>query len=980
MRRFLPPLLGTCLFVLAIAPTFGQYRFDSWTADTGLPQNYIKDILQSRDGYLWFTTGDGFVRFDGVKFTVFDKSNSPGLNSNRLWIVYEDPTGDLWVSTEDGRIIRRHKGTFSTYGPEAGLSGRQVASIDSDGEGRLVVSAYDDRIVRQWADGKFVPLSPTARLPAVASAGQLNPGLFCSADETKLWCFINGRANEWTLPKGLQNVKLVPGTALGRDGSVWAPADLGVIRIEPGKTPRAYTEKDGLPGKPIILTTGARLFLLSMDAKNAYWLTDMETMQSQALGPDAPNGLGASLKAYADREGNIWFGTIRDGIFRARSQSVKSITMNHGSESNVVYPIYEDRKGVVWIGTNAGLFRYENGSVTQDPDLRDHSIMSIGEDGSGQLIVGSFNSVWIQERGRFNAKLTLPGVVWSIHPDGDGALWFGCDNGLIRYKDNQTTLYTTKDGLAGNDVKVIISDSTGGLWVGTYSGLTHYKDGQFSKWTERDGLPSDTVRALYQDRDGVLWIGTYDGGMGRFKDGRFTRYTIKEGLFNNGVFQMLEDGRGNFWMSSNRGVYRVSRRDLTDFAEGKITSITSVGYGKSDGMLNAECNGGRWPAGVATREGKLLFPTQDGVALIDPNTVPINPQPPPVLIETFLIDRSPVGFDREVQIRPDHESFEIQYTAPSFLNAENIRFKYRLEGLDNKWTEAGTRREAYFSHLPPGSYTFRVIAANSDGIWNTEGALVRLVVQPRFYRTWWFLSIVGLSVVGLAFAAYKVRINQLDRARRKQEEFSRKLLESQEQERQRIAAELHDSLGQSLLIIKNRIALAQSDIEERETVEEQLDELSHSATSAIEECREIAYNLRPYQIGRFGLSKTLYGIFMRLNEVTSIKATAEIQSIDDQLDDEAQTNVYRVVQECVNNIIKHSQATEATFVVTHTDHQITLLLQDNGRGFKSGEQQKEDRSGFGLLSIAERVKMMGGTLQIDSSNGTRIQVQIPVMR
>jgi signal transduction histidine kinase/ligand-binding sensor domain-containing protein len=957
-----------------------QYRFDSWTADTGLPQNYIKDILQSRDGYLWFTTGDGLVRFDGVKFTVFDKANSPGLNSNRLWIVYEDPAGDLWVSTEDGRIIRRHKGTFSTYGPDAGLSGRQVASLDSDVEGRLVVSAYDDRIVRQWSDGKFVPFSPTANLsPAASLSGQLNSGLFCSTDQMKLWCYINGRAIEWSWPKGLQNVMLMPGTALGKDGSVWAPlANLGVLRIEPGKAPRAYTEKDGLPGKPIILTTGARLVLLSRDAQNAYWLTDLETMQSQSVGLQVPNGIDTSLKAYADREGNIWFGTIRDGVFRARPQSVKSLSLNQSPESNVVYPIYEDRNGVVWIGTNEGLFRYENGKVTQDRDIGNHSIMSIGENASGQVIVTSFDTVSIQEGDRFTIKLRLPGVIWCTHAEDDGSLWFGYEKGLVRFKDNQNTFYSSKDGLAGDDVKVIISDNAGGLWIGSYGGLTHYKDGQFRKWTERDGLPSDTVRALYQDRDGVLWIGTYDGGLGRFKDGKFTRYTINEGLFNNGVFQILEDRRGNFWMSSNRGVFRANRQELTDFADGKISSITSVGYGKSDGMLNAECNGGRWPAGVATRDGKLLFPTQHGVALIDPNTIPINSQPPPVLIETFLVDRSPVAIDGEVQIRPDQESFEIQYTALSFLNAENIRFRYRLEGLDNKWTEAGTRREAYFSHIPPGSYTFRVIAANSDGVWNTEGALVRLVVYPRFYRTWWFLSLAVLSFVGLAVAAYKVRINQLDRARRKQEEFSRKLLESQERERQRIAAELHDTLGQSLLIIKNRVALAQSDIDERETVEEQLDELSHSASSAIEECREIAYNLRPYQIARFGLTRTLNAIFMRLNEVTGIQATAETQSIDDLLADEAQTNVYRVVQECVNNIIKHSQATEASFVISHNDHQITLMIQDNGRGFKSVEPQKEDRSGFGLLGIAERVKMLGGTLQIDSSNGTRIQIQIPV--
>ena len=399
-------------------------------------------------------------------------------------------------------------------------------------------------------------------------------------------------------------------------------------------------------------------------------------------------------------------------------------------------------------------------------------------------------------------------------------------------------------------------------------------------------------------------------------------------------------------------------------------------------MLNAECNGGRSPAGVKTRDGKLWFPTQDGVAVIVPEAVQINRQPPPVKIESFLLDRKSVAFDNEVQIQPDQENFEIQYTALSFINSENLRFRYKLEGLDEKWVEAGTRRTAYFSYVPPGSYTFRVIAANSDGIWNAEGAAIRIIVHPRFYRTWWFLSLAALLVSGLIFLIFKTRVRHVEKERKAQEEFSRRLLASQEQERQRIAAELHDSLGQSLLIIKNRIALAQSDIDERETVEEQLDELSQSAASAIEECREIAYNLRPYQISRFGLSKTLFGIFMRINEVTTIHATAEIDSIDELLTDEAQINIYRIVQECVNNIIKHSKATEAMLFIKSEADEITLLIQDNGRGFpvqKPVENPNEvKRGGFGLIGIAERVKMLGGNYTIDSTpeNGTSIRIKL----
>jgi signal transduction histidine kinase/ligand-binding sensor domain-containing protein len=985
INRIRRALVGACLWlcVLLVGPAQAQYSFNSWTADDGLPQNSINDILQTRDGYLWITTFDGLVRFDGIRFMIFNKANSPGLANNRLLTVYEHSKGDLWLATEDGFLVRRHLGSFTSYGRKDGLPGTPIRSLYEDVDGTLLLS-FDSGPTLGWTDGKILPVSSPATSVDLKAAYRKNSGVYCSTANSTLWCLLPGSRKEWTLNLDPSSLKMVPGSAIDQNGTLWLPvANVGLVRIDEGQEPRVYNETNGLPGKPVVLTPGPRLLLVSRDPQDVYWLTDVQSMKSELIGKDVPPALtNGYLKGLTDNEGNIWFGTSRYGLLRARHQSFVSYSTREGLETNNVYPIFEDRSGDVWIGTVEGLFRYHNGVFTMDRDLGTRTITAIGEDSSGRVAIGSFEEVWIRDGDRFNLKLHLPAFVWAIHPEPDGSLWIGTEKGLNHVNDGSTTIYTTKNGLAADDVKVIIGDGRAGLWIGSYGGLTHYKDGQFKEWTERDGLPTGTIRSLYQDQEQVLWIGTYDGGLIRFKDGHFTSITVANGLFDNGVFQILADRRDNFWMSSNRGIYRVRHSELNEFAEGKLNSITSVSYGKTDGILNVECNGGRSPAGAATRDGRLWFPTQDGVAVIDPQAVSINTQPPPVLIESFLIDRKEVEFKDEVRIQPDQENFEIQFTALSFIDSGNVRFKYKLEGLDHDWIDAGKRRQVYFSHVPPGSYTFRVIAANSDGIWNTEGAVVRVYVQPRFYRTWWFLSLVALCVIGLVVAVHRVRVTQLERARREQEEFSRKLLASQEQERQRIAAELHDSLGQSLLIIKNRIALAQSDITERETVEEQLDELSNSATSAIEECREIAYNLRPYQIGRFGLSKTLYGIFMRLNEVTEISATAEIEPIDDVLAGEVQTSIYRIVQECVNNIIKHSGATHASLLVTRADDAITLLITDNGRGFIHGPepQPKEARSGFGLLGIAERVRMLGGTLQIHSENGTGVRIQIPLAK
>ncbi|MGQ0735611.1 MAG: ATP-binding protein [Acidobacteriota bacterium] len=328
------------------------------------------------------------------------------------------------------------------------------------------------------------------------------------------------------------------------------------------------------------------------------------------------------------------------------------------------------------------------------------------------------------------------------------------------------------------------------------------------------------------------------------------------------------------------------------------------------------------------------------------------------------------------------DNVQIQYTAISWSRAPHVRFKYQLEGLDRDWVDVGTRRTAYFTHLPPGNYTFRVIADNGEGIWDTVGKSVGIVVPAPFYGTWWFRTVAMLALLSVGYAGMRIRTARLEKERNAQRVFSRTLLDSQEAERRRIAAELHDTLGQSLLIIKNRIALAQADVADTDVLREHLDELSASASDAVDECREIAYNLRPVQLSRFGLGVTLRAIFMRIAEVTSIAASTDMDAIDDALPEDSQVNVYRIVQECVNNIIKHSRATEASLVVRRHDRRLTLVIRDNGVGFvKTGPSTATGASapalsGFGLIGVAERVRMLGGRLEIDSGPGTTIKIAL----
>jgi signal transduction histidine kinase len=350
-----------------------------------------------------------------------------------------------------------------------------------------------------------------------------------------------------------------------------------------------------------------------------------------------------------------------------------------------------------------------------------------------------------------------------------------------------------------------------------------------------------------------------------------------------------------------------------------------------------------------------------------------------VLFRSFLVERRPVALGETVEVAPGQGDVEIHYTGLSFIKSEHVKFKYQLVGLDRDWVDAGTRRAVYYSHLPPGDYTFRVIAANADGVWNTEGARVRIRVLPPFYRTWWFVTAAALFVAAAAFLLYRRRVSQLKRARAAQEEFSRRLIESQEQERKRIAAELHDGLGQDLLIIKNRAVLGRMQVgADGGAAGEQLDEISESASQAIDEVREIAYNLRPHHLDRLGLTKTLVAMVDKASAASDTRFACRVADLDGALPKSSEINFYRVVQECINNILRHSRASEAWVEIDRDERALEVRIGDNGRGF-APEAAAASR-GFGLTGIGERVRMLGGSFAIHTApgGGTRVAIKLPL--
>jgi signal transduction histidine kinase/ligand-binding sensor domain-containing protein len=952
----------SCSFVAAPQT---QFRPTQWTADSGLPQNIIRGIVQTPDGYLWVATLNGVARFDGVRFTVFDKSNTPGIVANRFAAMVHGVKGDLWLYTENGNITRYHNFEFHTLGVSEGITPDSAHGITADNQGNLWI--LRGQKIFKWNDGPG-RFEPTADSDDVHYKGLNWDGTgFWGSQGQKLYCFFHGKLTTYTVPDRfvLSDVRKV---AVGNDGAVW-------LDLPDAHFARLLNDKWQLSSEPIQT--------LSLQKTRASWKISIDNHLDRTISFPSV-ALQQAIRyntIFEDDEHNVWVGSEGQGLYRIQPQTIYVYSLAQGLAGANIYPVYRDMHGDIWVGTwPAGLTHFHDGTIKTytEKDGLPGLVTALAEDSSGNLWIGTHSGLAVLSKGHVHKTGDLPRnlpAVQAILETEPGVLMLGTPNGIYQFfiNDKQKSSWLKPNG--GNsigDVRVMIKARNGDIWFAGYSGLIRIHNGEFTRWTERDGLPSNNVRSIYGDSQGVFWIGTYDGGLGRYSEGHWTRYTQKNGLFDNGVFQTLEDSQGNLWMSSNRGIYRVSKQQLNDVAAGKRRDVITVSYGRADGMLNVECNGGLWPAGAKDKDGRLWFPTQDGVAVIEPASILGNRRSPRVVIESADVDQTPASLGKSVTVASDQKNLEIRYTALSFSKPEQVAFRYKMEGLDSDWQDVEYRRTAYFSHLPPGTYTFRVMATNSDGVWS-ESQDLSIKVLPPFYRTPWFMALIVGLALAVFYVLWKFKLDQLKEIQVAQKAFSQQLIASQESERRRISAELHDSLGQRLIIIKNHALFLlgkkgkqQSDEERLQTLEE----INSEASLAIDETRTISYDLRPFQLDRLGLSKAIEVLVRSASRATEINFSTDIADVDQSFPEDLRINFYRIVQEAVNNIIKHSGASEAKIRVEKTGSRILLLIADNGNGF-SAEQKNSaaGKSGFGLVGIRERAAVLGGLVKIQSRTG-----------
>ena len=751
-------LLAPRLFGLDEHKQISQYVQTTLTDKTGLPQNSVNAIAQSADGYLWFGTEEGLARFDGMQMTVFDTRRNHEMRDNLIRAVAASRDGGLWVGTRS-EVMELRDGVFHTV-------------ISAQSQINTIFAAQDGRV---WVGS------------------------------TKgLYSIDHGSAHLFTAREGMPEIS-VKAVAQTADGTLWLGTEKGLFGERDGRF-RLYTPAEGAPAGAVLSLTAA--------ADGSLWMGSIEGLthwKGKVLERWLPSALPLRSRLRSllvDRNGNLWMSFDHDGIATLRDGKVVRYTAKEGLPNDDTSQLFEDRGGHLWVGLGEG------GVV----ELRDGVFSSFGtpeglaQDMLWSVLVSRDGTVWagtdtkgldhIERTGAVRHYTVRDGLaegsVDALWEDRDGSLWVGSERGVLGHlKDGRITNYHDP-GSAENRLQAIVQDPSGDLWLGfheanglvrfhagsfthyavpglpttltlapdgslwvggDHGGISHFAKGVLERtYTTKDGLLSNFAGAIYVDREGVVWTGTSPGGLNRIKDGRITTYSVDQGLADPTVGSIIEDDLGNLWMSCNKGIYKVSKKELNDFAEGRAASIHSVMYGTVDGMRSAECNFGSNPAVWKGSDGHLWFITVAGLLSVDPVHSETENSQPLARAEEVRFNRHEVSLQSGVSVGPGTGDVEIRFTAPDFTAPERLRFRYKLDPFDQDWVEVGNRRTAFYTKVPPGRYRFLLQSADRNGDWGTATTKFDLQIRPHLWQTWWFFSLCGVVVLVICVVLYRLRV------------------------------------------------------------------------------------------------------------------------------------------------------------------------------------------------------------------------------
>jgi diguanylate cyclase (GGDEF)-like protein len=740
---------ATLLIGSAFAATPFQYTFDVWDSSHGLPQSSVQSVTQSPDGYVWIGTMGGLARFDGLRFRVFDKRNTPLLGDNVIQALFSDEKR-LWIGSRAGGLVFFENGEFRKVRGAEQLS---VLAIARGEQGRTWIAAGDGLAVVEGAEKlRRIALPVAARGAAFLSLIRDRHGAMWGGTTNGVLVRIDhSSVRAWGPNEGMP-FAAVRALAEGTDGSIWIGTETGLIRFD-GSSFRTYTTAEGLPSDMIRA--------LAVDHRGGLWVGtygglsrfDGErfttfTRENSAL----PTGAIRAL--LHDREGNFWVGTGGGGLVRMKEAAVTTITDASGVPVRVVRSVMEASDRSLWIGTlGEGAIRIHEGRATVlgAEDLGDRVVHAFAEDHAGGIWIGTRKGVARWSNGsvrRYGEADGFPDrTVRALFVDRSGTLWLGTTDGALRFRDGRFE----RVGLAsGRPVYFITQTRDGSIWMAVYGdGLHRLQGNETAVHGRKEGLPSTSVLSIYEDERGTLWVGTLGGGLIRFQDGRFHAFDVTRGLPDDVIYHVLEDDRGRLWMSGNKGVFAARRAELDAYADGRARRISSLTFDKAEGMVSSECNGANQPAGWRGHDGRLYFPTVAGVAVLDPARIAPPDVAPRALIESLIVNGKSIPAVGDVTIPPGASHVEIHFTGLLLsAPAERIGFTYRLSPLESEWIDGGNDRTARYTNLPPGRYRFQIAAAERGSNLVSEASLP-FEIQPHAWQTLSFWAAVATAVIGI---------------------------------------------------------------------------------------------------------------------------------------------------------------------------------------------------------------------------------------
>ena len=928
----------------------GDGSADAWVTAVSLRTNRLMFLLHTGELIMRSAPTNGEPAWQTLQ--------PPGFSSGEAAV--EDRGGVIWCRGRDQKLWQFDGKSFQAVPASAGLQGQAINYLTTDPGGRVWVGT--DKELARWDGARFVDETPINGGPVsnVANVSFLSNG--------DAWVFADNRVRK----------------ARGRQWILEPEACRGIFT---GRLDRLGVQEDRAGGS-WIYHYGKGLFHVRADGRTRQVATE-------------ENFPGERVDCfYVDREGNFWAGVDRGGLVRLRERRFTVLLPGNEAATKAAVSVTEDAAGAIWVGTfGNGLYRWRHGQwqnfLAPDGSQRGF-VFSVFPAGDDRLWVSAGEEdLYSFTQGKFQAVSPPVHGIKSLLQGHDGRLWIGTKSGLVYLKDGVWHQLQAEDGIERVDIRALAEDAQGRIWAGAGNGTLYCIESNKASWFRSEGpLATQPIWSLLPDKDGSLWVGTFRGGLLRFRDGHFVRYDNKHGLPDDVICQLLDDEAGWLWVGSQKGIFRVAKAELNAFAEGPAKFLNSTTYGRFDGLPSLECSGNYQPACWRTRDDRLLFTTLKGVVSVHPGEISPNRLPPPVFLEDALVDGEPQAFGPKIhppgaeaksiwntlELAPGKRQIELRYTGLSFVSPDRVRFRYKLDGLDPDWVEAGTRRTAQYSFLRPGQYHFHVIACNNDGVWSNEGSNLLLTVLPHFYETAWFSVLMGIVVLGsVAIAVRQVVVRKL---RRQLEILERQ--RAVERDRTRIAKDIHDDLGAGLTHISLLTELARRTPPEEASIHlGQISDMSRELTRGMD---EIVWAVDPQNDTLDGLVNYLCKFAQEYLSVAGIRCRLDLpaQMPPWVLRAEVRHNLFLAFKETLNNIVKHAGASEVCLRLALGREEFTLTLEDNGRGLTLGKKDADGQragrisSGRGLGNLEKRLAAIGGRCVVTSrpEQGTRIEMTV----